>query len=92
MRGARTGTITKAAKAFDLDAKWKKTTVCQKMDRFTKRKELNDFERFQVMVARGQRSYLVKRLTAKNLGKKSAKKAAPAKAAAPAKGGKKGKK
>lgn len=63
------------------------------MDRFNKRKELNDFERFQVMVARGQRSFLVKRLTAKNLGKKASKganKAAPAKAAA--KGGKKAKK
>ena len=92
MRGARTGTVVKAAKAFDLDAKWKKTAYSTKMDRFNKRAALTDFERFQVMVARGQRSYLVKRLTAKNLGKKSAKKAAPAKAAAPAKGGKKGKK
>merc|ERR1712054_195158 len=91
LRGARTGTIAKAAKKYDLDAKWKKTTVCQKMDRFNKRKELNDFERFQVMVARGQRSFLVKRLTAKFSGKKptkgkSAAPAKPAKGAAPAKG------
>ena len=46
LRGARTGTLAKAAKKFDLDAKWKKTTVCQKMDRFNKRRELSDFERF----------------------------------------------
>ena len=38
LRGARTGTIAKAAKKFDLDAKWKKTTVCQKMERFSKRR------------------------------------------------------
>ena len=43
LRGARTGTIKKAAKAFDLDAKWKKSAVCQKMDRFNRRKELTDF-------------------------------------------------
>jgi hypothetical protein len=83
LRGARTGTITKAAKKFDLDAKWKKTTVCQKMDRFAKRKSLTDYERFQVMVKRSQRSYMVQRLTAKFMGKKPAGKgkAAPAKAA-----------
>merc|ERR1712070_159100 len=85
LRGARTGTLTKAAKKFDLDAKWKKTTVYQKMDRFSKRNSLNDFERFQVMVKRSQRSYLVKRLTAKFMGKKPAGKG-KAPAPAPAKG------
>ena len=43
LRGARTGTVVKAAKAFDPDAKGKKSTICQKMDRFNKRKELTDF-------------------------------------------------
>lgn len=85
LRGARSGTIAKAAKKFDLDAKWKKTTVCQKMERFSKRNSLNDFERFQVMVKRSQRSYLVKRLTAKFMGKKPAGKG-KAPAPAPAKG------
>merc|ERR1711934_311385 len=85
LRGARTGTIVKAAKKFDLDAKWKKTTVCQKMDRFAKRKSLNDYERFQVMVKRSQRSYLVQRLTAKFMGKKPAGKGKAAPAKAPAK-------
>merc|ERR1712127_843740 len=56
LRGARTGTIVKAAKTFDLDAKWKKTAYYTKMDRFSKRAALTDFERFQVMVARKQRS------------------------------------
>ena len=48
---------------------------------------MTDYERFQVMVKRSQRSYMVQRLTAKFMGKKPAGKgkAAPA---APAKGGK----
>ena len=87
LKGARTGTIAKAAKKFDLDAKWKKTTVCQKMERFNKRRSLTDFERFQVMVKRSQRSYMVQRLTAKFMGKKPAGKG-KAPAPAPAKGGK----
>ena len=85
LRGCRTGTLAKAAKKFDLDAKWKKTSVCQKMDKFAKRRSLNDYERFQVMVKRSQRSYLVQRLTAKFMGKKPAGKG-KAPAPAPAKG------
>ena len=64
------------------------------MDRFAKRKSLTDYERFQVMVKRSQRSYMVQRLTAKFMGKKPAGKgkaapAAPAKKAPAAKKAKK---
>ena len=77
LRGCRTGTLSKAVKKFELDDKWAKTPAAQKMDRQTKRSALTDFQRFQVMILRKQRSY-----TASHLNSKPAKKAA----------GKKGKK
>ena len=85
LRGCRTGTLAKAVKAFDLDAKWTKTPAFLKMDRQNKRAALTDYQRFQVMILRKQRSYTASHLNSK---KAPAKKAAPAKAA----GGKKGKK
>ena len=65
LRGARTGTLQKAAKTFDLDAKWKATKAFGKMDRFNKRKSLTDFDRFKVMVQRSQRSYAARILAKK---------------------------
>ena len=65
LRGARTGTVAKAAKAFDLQTKWTATKVCQKMERFNKRKETTDFDRFKIMVLRKQRSYEVKKIAKK---------------------------
>lgn len=84
LRGARTTTLAKAAKAFGLDEKWAANPANVKMQTFAKRRSLTDFDRFKVMVARKQRSYAV--LHANSAGKKPAK-AAPAKgkAAAPAK-------
>ena len=73
LRGARTGTLVKAAKTYELDKKWLATKVQQKLARFTRRSELNDFERFQVMVARKQRSYAVGPIASQALtGKKPA--------------------
>uniref|UniRef100_A0A7S3IV46 Large ribosomal subunit protein eL14 domain-containing protein n=1 Tax=Strombidium inclinatum TaxID=197538 RepID=A0A7S3IV46_9SPIT len=69
LRGAKTGTLVKAAKAFDLDKKWKDTKANQKMERFNKRKETTDFDRFKVMVLRRQKSYEAKKL-AKKIAKK----------------------
>jgi large subunit ribosomal protein L14e len=65
LRGCRTGTLAKAAKAYDLDSKWTATKVYQKMERFNKRKETTDFDRFKIMVLRKQRSYDVKKLAKK---------------------------
>ena len=65
LRGCRSGTLAKAAKTFDLNKKWADCKTKQKMDRFNKRKETTDFDRFKVMVLRKQRSYDVKKLAKK---------------------------
>lgn len=88
LRGARTGTLVKAAKTYELEKKWMATKVQQKLARFTRRSELNDFERFQVMVARKQRSYALGPITHAALGGKPAGKGKAA-GKAPAKGKKK---
>ena len=89
LRGARTGKLIKAAKTYELEKKWIATKMQQKLARFSRRAELNDYERFQVMVARKQRSYALGPITFAALGgkKPAAKGKAPAKA--PAKGKKK---
>ena len=65
LRGARTGTLVKAAKSFDLDKKWKDTKVFQKMDRYNKRRETTDLDRFKIMIARKQRSHVANKLAKK---------------------------
>ena len=65
LRGARTGTLAKAAKEFDLEGKWSKTPAAQKFERQNKRAALNDFDRFKVMVLRKQRSYQASHLNSK---------------------------
>merc|ERR1712176_623188 len=52
LRGARTGTLRKAAAAFELDKKWTETRACQKLARATARANTTDFDRFKVMVFR----------------------------------------
>ena len=91
LRGARTGTIAKAAKAFGLDEKWAATASNQKMQKFVTRSKLTDLQRFKVMVARKNKSFATI-----HAGKMKPK-AAPAKKAAPPspskkQGGKKAKK
>ena len=56
-RGCRTGTLKKLSKNKDIAAEFKKTPVSIKMEKYAKRKELTDFERFKVMVLRKQRSF-----------------------------------
>ena len=65
LRGCRTGTLAKAAKAFELDKKWAACTAQKKMEKFNKRKETTDFDRFKIMVLRKQRSYDAKKLAKK---------------------------
>ena len=84
LKGARTRTIKKEADKQEITASWKKTPAFAKMDRANKRANLNDFERFQVMVLRRQRNYDRSHLNSK-------KKKAPAKKEAPkAEGAKEG--
>ena len=85
LRGARTGTVRKAAAKFELDKKWAETRACQKLARATARAATTDFDRFKVMVLRKQRGYAV-RHRSQPKAKAAPAKAAPAKAAAPAKG------
>ena len=65
LKGARTGTVAKAAKKFDLTAKWTATSAAKKMARFSRRAALTDMDRFRVMVARKQRSFAVRALANK---------------------------
>ena len=71
LRGARTGTLKKAAAKFELDKKWADTRACQKLVRATTRAATTDFDRFKIMVFRKQRGYAVRH---KDLGKAPAKK------------------
>jgi large subunit ribosomal protein L14e len=89
LRGARTSTLAKAAKAYDLDTKWKATPAWNKMNRFTLRTQTTDLDRFKIMVNRKQRSYEVRKLAC--LKKSKAKVVVPPKKAAPAAKGGKGK-
>ena len=70
LRGARTGTLTKAAKTFGLDAKWAENKQNQKMLRYAKRASLSDLDRFKVMVARKQKSYALTHAVPKKKGAK----------------------
>jgi len=66
-RGARGGVIAKAWKAEGLQAKWDASTTATKKTARDRRAQLNDYERFAVMINRKQRSYAVRALAAKAL-------------------------
>ena len=90
-RGARTGTLIKAAKKADLATKWADTPIAKKLAKRSLRAGLTDLQRFQVMINRKQRSQAIKKKL--KLMSKGQKKGAPAKGAGkPAAKGKKGKK
>ena len=60
LRGARTSTVVKAFKTHDIQATFDKSPNAQKCKRAATRANLNDFERFTVMVNRKRRSALVR--------------------------------
>lgn len=66
LRGARTGTVIKAMKDFDLQKKWDNSSVAKKFALRQKRANLSDYERFAVMVNRKRRSFAVRKF-AKNI-------------------------
>ena len=76
LRGARTGTVAAAAKEFNLDAAWSKTSYAKRFDADKKRSATTDFDRFKIMVLRKQRSYAAKSKNTK-VAPKAAAKAAP---------------
>merc|ERR1712087_515864 len=51
-RGAREKTLKAALNAEDIFGKWEKTNWCKKMRGEEARKQLNDFDRFKVMLAK----------------------------------------
>ena len=65
LRGVRTGTLKKAAKAFGLDEKWSNQKRAQKISAYKARAATTDFDRFSVMIQRKQRSYAVRKLAFK---------------------------
>lgn len=64
-RGARTGVVSKKWAAAEIDAKWAKTSWAKKIAQRERRAQLNDFERFQVLVLKKQRNFAVKKALAK---------------------------
>ena len=60
LRGARTGTIAKLAKEFNLEEAWSKTSYAKRFDADKKRSATTDFDRFKIMVLRKQRSFAAK--------------------------------
>ena len=60
-RGARTGTLIKAAKKADLATKWADTPIAKKLAKRSLRAGLTDLQRFQVMINRKQRSQAIKK-------------------------------
>ena len=91
-RGARTGTLIKAARKAQLAEKWAETPIAKKLVKRNLRANLTDLQRFQVMINRKQRSQAIKKRV-KAIAKGQKKGAAPAKGAGKqAAKGKKGKK
>eukprot|EP00997_Jenningsia_sp_PLL12_P010113 NODE_7246_length_466_cov_23.992806_g6419_i0.p1 GENE.NODE_7246_length_466_cov_23.992806_g6419_i0~~NODE_7246_length_466_cov_23.992806_g6419_i0.p1 ORF type:complete len:148 (+),score=34.89 NODE_7246_length_466_cov_23.992806_g6419_i0:41-445(+) len=68
-RGARTSTVTKAAKAFELEKKWAETATAKNMAKKETRSNLNDLDRFKVMINRKNKAYKVRQLAKKALKK-----------------------
>lgn len=69
-----------AADSIKLSEKWAATSIAKKIALRAKRANLNDFDRFKVMINRKNRSFKLRQLAKKITG--GAKKAAPAKGAA----------
>lgn len=59
-RGARTTTVAKAYAAADVDGKYNNTASGKKIAKKTAKAQLNDFERFKLMVAKKHRAALLK--------------------------------
>merc|ERR1719231_157328 len=59
-RGAREKTLKKALEADGVMAKWSETAWAKKLAAKKTRSEMNDFDRFKLMVAKKKRSKVVK--------------------------------
>lgn len=61
---ARQKTLVKAFETEGVMGKWEKSSLKRKLDRQAKRLSLTDFERFKVMLARKQKSKLIRKQVA----------------------------
>ena len=64
-RGAGHAAIVKKWESSDIESKWAASSWAKKIARTQRRRELSDFERFQVSVLRKQRAYNVRKAVAK---------------------------
>ncbi|ODQ79695.1 hypothetical protein BABINDRAFT_13325 [Babjeviella inositovora NRRL Y-12698] len=64
-RGSRTGTVASKWTASGVDAKWAASSWAKKIAARERRRQLTDFERFQVMVLKKQTRFAVKKALAK---------------------------
>lgn len=63
-RAAGTGVVRKRVEADDIVAKWEKSAWAKKLEARKRRRSLNDFDRFSVMLLKKQRRDLVRKATA----------------------------
>ena len=68
-RGAGTGVIRKHLEKEGTVEKWQKSSWAQKREAIAKRRSLNDFERFSVMLAKKQRRDRVRKTLKSQAGK-----------------------
>ncbi|KAI1320419.1 ribosomal protein L14-domain-containing protein [Xylariaceae sp. FL0255] len=64
-RGVRTGTLKAAWEKEGIDAKWKDSKWAKRSERTERRKALTDFQRFQLLRAKKQQRYEVRKALAK---------------------------
>ncbi|KTW28130.1 hypothetical protein T552_01989 [Pneumocystis carinii B80] len=64
--GARTGIVAKRWDSQDISTKWNATRLVKKLEARRRRSELNDFERFQVILLKKQRRREVTRALVSN--------------------------
>lgn len=64
-RGSGHAVVVKKWKSTDVEGKWAASAWAKKIARSQRRRQLSDFERFQVSVLRKQRAYNVRKAAAK---------------------------
>lgn len=64
-RAVRTGTLKKFWEKAEIDKKWQDSKWAQRSQRTERRKALTDFERFQLLRAKKQQRYEVRKALAK---------------------------
>ncbi|KAH6697087.1 60S ribosomal protein L14-B [Plectosphaerella plurivora] len=64
-RGARSGAVKKAWEKSEIDQKWKQTNWYKRRTQIERRKNLTDFERFQVLRLKKQRRFEERKALAK---------------------------